>query len=235
MAQLLTGIVKRFNDLIAQSERIQFFAVFGSLFASITAFAAAFALKLKIVLDLLVGLGLRFKHILAALRLIKSVAVFLGKVLLKAPAVLARLNPLVALGIAAFVAWGDVIRQLWGRFGDFLEGLIYLVKHPIDSIRTIFFSFVDDIKAKIQQLVGYLPDFIKTKLGLSVTANNPSVDHVTAGEVHDAMKAAHAARVNVNFANAPAGMRVTTEPRPGTTLPTNVGYNLLSPAWGMGA
>ena len=237
LAQLLTGIVKRFNDWIAQSERIQFFAVFGSLFASLTAFAAAFALKLKIALDFLLGLGLRFKHILAVLRVVKSIAVFLGKVLLKLPAVFARLNPLVALGIAAFVAWGDVIRQLWGRFGDFLEGLIYLVKHPIDSIQTLFFGFVDDIKAKIQSLVGYLPDFIKKRIGLSFAVDG-SAGAPTAADIKASMQKANAARVggdvNVNFANAPAGMRVTTEPRPGTTLPTNVGYNLLSPAWGMG-
>lgn len=161
-----------------------------------------------------------------------------GTALFRIFGIVVRFAGPVGLAISAIVEWVNVFQMLWGRFGDFLEGLIYMVKHPIDAIQTLFFGFVDDIKAAIQSLVGYLPDFIKTKLGLSVTANNPAVDHVTAGEVHDAMKAAHAARVggdvNVNFANAPAGMRVTTEPRPGTTLPTNVGYNLLSPAWGMG-
>lgn len=144
----------------------------------------------------------------------------------------------VGLAISAIVKWVNVFQMLWGRFGDFLEGLIYMVKHPIDSIQTLFFGFVDDIKAKIQSLVGYLPDFIKKRIGLSFAVDG-SAGAPTAADIKASMQKANAARVggdvNVNFANAPAGMRVTTEPRPGTTLPTNVGYNLLSPAWGMGA
>lgn len=143
----------------------------------------------------------------------------------------------VGLAISAIVKWVDVFQMLWGRFGDFLEGLIYMVKHPIDSIQTLFFGFVDDIKAKIQSLVGYLPDFIKKRIGLSFAVDG-SAGAPTAADIKASMQKANAARVggdvNVNFTNAPAGMRVTTEPRPGTTLPTNVGYNLLSPAWGMG-
>ena len=141
------------------------------------------------------------------------------------------------MAISAIVKWVDVFQMLWGRFGDFLEGLIYMVKHPIDSIQTLFFGFVDDIKAKIQSLVGYLPDFIKKRIGLSFAVDG-SAGAPTAADIKASMQKANAARVggdvNVNFTNAPAGMRVTTEPRPGTTLPTNVGYNLLSPAWGMG-
>lgn len=141
-----------------------------------------------------------------------------------------------------FFGFIDSIMEAWSDFWRVFDYLIYTAKewfaNFVDGVKSYFYGLIDGIKEKIQQLVGYLPDFVKTKLGLSITSNNPAVDHVTAGEVHDAMKAAHAARVggdvNVNFANAPAGMRVTTEPRPGTTLPTNVGYNLLSPAWGMG-
>ena len=143
----------------------------------------------------------------------------------------------VGLAISAIVTWVNVFQMLWGRFGDFLEGLIYMVKHPIDSIQTLFFGFVDDIKTKIQSLVGYLPDFIKKRIGLSFAVDG-SAGAPTAADIKASMQKANAARVggdvNVNFTNAPAGMRVTTEPRPGTTLPTNVGYNLLSPAWGMG-
>ena len=141
-----------------------------------------------------------------------------------------------------FFGFIDSIMEAWTDFWRVFDYLIYTAKewfaNFVDGVKSYFYGLIDGIKEKIQQLVGYLPDFVKTKLGLSITSNNPAVDHVTPGEVHAAMKAAHDARVggdvNVNFANAPAGMRVTTEPRPGTTLPTNVGYNLLSPAWGMG-
>ena len=293
VANFLAQRLRQFNDWLANLGTSRTVATIGSIVAGLVISLLQAALHIKTIVGLLKDTGI-YKYLKDVVSNVADKVKFIAKkinirgigtrifpILSKLASFFANifrfivgLNPLVLLTIAAFLAWGNVIRQLYGRWDDFCLGVSYLIDmlkeeffgfidsimeawsdfwrvfdyliytakewfaNFVDGVKSYFYGLIDGIKEKIQQLVGYLPDFVKTKLGLSITSNNPAVDHVTPGEVHAAMKAAHDARVggdvNVNFANAPAGMRVTTEPRPGTTLPTNVGYNLLSPAWGMG-
>lgn len=225
---IVSGIVSAFRN---------FWGFVVKAFSSMLKFATSIPAKLKSVWGFAAKAFGFVRRLASPLLRVASIVSKFFPALLRVFGIVVRFVGPVGLAISAIVTWVNVFQMLWGRFGDFLEGLIYLVKHPIDSIQTLFFGFVDDIKAKIQSLVGYLPDFIKKRIGLSFAVDG-SAGAPTAADIKASMQKANAARVggdvNVNFTNAPAGMRVTTEPRPGTTLPTNVGYNLLSPAWGMG-
>ena len=147
--------------------------------------------------------------------LLKVGAVLFGSVI---PAVWAftvalLANPItwVIVAIAALVAAAWWMYENWEKVAGFFTDLW-------EGIKSVAFSVINGIVSKITWLISKLPKKIQSKLGFNAKVTGPerNIDEVAAATVGSQRESR--ARVEVDFRNAPPGMRVRPVENDGVDL-----------------
>lgn len=135
---------------------------------------------------------------------------------------------------SGFASW---VGSVWDSIGAAASKYF---SNIFDSIKTDFARLVGFFSSKVQSLLGFLPESIRTELGFS---NQLAAPQGSAGLGAPAMSAMSSAmpqpfampaqenqsRVTVDFQNLPRGTRVSSDPRNSGGLDLSLGYSMVSP------